>query len=203
MMDVDLSPSDFDDATNASFGIDLALTDGTWMVDFSLDLLELKDNAPELLADGVTVRSGMDFDTTSVELTVGRSVYTTPWVILGLHGGLRYDRQQLSVNLFQGTATERKDVDETWVDLLIGASADVPFAQKWLWSNKFNAGFGGSEGTWFASTGVTWRFHAHWSTEVYGEFTAVDYKNAGRGDPDWYRYDVDETVWGANVLFHW
>ena len=203
LVDVDLSPSDFDDVTDTSFGIDLALSDGTWMVDFSLDLLDLEDNAPELLSDGVTIRSNMGFDTISVELTVGRNVYESRWVDLGLHGGLRYDRQELSVDLSQGTDTERTEADESWLDLLIGASADVPFAEKWLWSNKFNVGFGGSEGTWFASTGVTWRFHAHWSTEVYGEFTAVDYENGGRENTDWYRYDVDEFTWGANVLFHW
>ncbi|SCY61403.1 hypothetical protein [Desulfoluna spongiiphila] len=203
LVDVDLSPSDFDDVTNASFGIDLGLTDGTWTIDFSLDLLELEDNAPERLADGITVRSKMDFDTTSVELTVGRSVYKTRWVTLGLHGGLRYDRQKLSVHLSQGTTSEQTEVDEAWLDLLMGGSADVPFAEKWLWSNKTNVGFGGSEGTWFASTAVTWRFHPHWSTEIYGEFTAADYENGGEEDTDWYRYDVDETIWGANVLFHW
>lgn len=199
---VDLSPGDFNDLMKSSISMEVSMTDGTWMVDFSAGLQEFEDRSFTLLSDGATLRSNMDFDATSAEITVGRQVYRHPWVVLGVHGGLRYDRHKLSVDLRRGATTERVNVDENWTDVLIGMSADIPFAEKWLWSNKMNGGFGGSEGTYFLSSGVTWRFHPRWSTEVYGDYTAIDYENGKKGDTDWYVYDVDEFIWGLNILFH-
>jgi hypothetical protein len=43
-------------------------------------------------------------------------------------------------------------------DILVGLSADVPFAEKWNWNIKADGGFGGSEGTYLAPTCITWRF---------------------------------------------
>lgn len=199
---VDLSPSEYNDFMKSSISMEVAMTDGTWMVDFYLGLQQFEDNGFTLLSDGSTLRSNMDFDATSGEITVGRKVYRHPWVVLGVHGGLRYDRHKLSTDLRRGGTTERVRVDESWTDVLIGLSADIPFAEKWLWKNKMNGGFGGSEGTYFLSSGVTWRFHPRWSTEVYGDYTAIDYENGKKGDTDWYVYDVDEFIWGLNILFH-
>ncbi|WP_300668016.1 hypothetical protein [Desulfoluna sp.] len=200
---VDLSPSDFNDQLNTSIAMDLSMTDDRWMVDVSLGLQEFEDPSFTRLSDGATDRSNMNFDTTAAEITIGRPVFRHPRVTLGVHGGLRYDRHKLSVDLTQGATTENVNTDENWTDVLIGISVEIPFTEKWIWSNKMNGGFGGSEGTYFLSSGVTWRFHPRWSTEVVGDYTAINYENGHRGDTDWYLYEVDEFIWGVNVLFHW
>jgi hypothetical protein len=202
LIGMDLSPSEYNDFMKSSVSMEVSMTDGTWMVDFSLGLQEFESRGLTRLSDGATLRSNMDFDATSGEITVGRQVYRHPWVILGVHGGLRYDRHKLSVDLRRGAITERVKVDESWIDVLIGMSADIPFAEKWLWKNKMNGGFGGSEGTYFLSSGITWQFHSRWSTEAYGDYTAVNYESGNKGDTDGYLYDVDEFIWGINVLFH-
>jgi len=96
-----------------------------------------------------------------------------------------------------------KSIDESWTDILIGLSADVPFAEKWNWNIKADAGFGGSEGTYLASTGLTWRFYGGWSGTLFGKFVAVEYENASKGDPDWYLYDVDESTLGLTITYNW
>lgn len=199
---VDLSPSEYNDLVNSSFAIDVSLSDGTWRVEILARRLGFREDADRALTDGTTVSSDMDFVTTSAEITVGHPVYRSPAIVLGVLTGMRYDRHKLSVTLARGAAFQRKNSDKTWVDALIGVTADIPLAEKWTWNNTVRAGFGGSDGTTVLTTGVTWRFHPRWSTELYGHHTAATYENASRGDEAWYLYDMDETVWGVNVLFH-
>ena len=86
---------------------------------------------------------------------------------------------------------------------LIGLSADVPFAEKWIWNIKGDVGFGESEGTYLASTGLTWRFYGGWSATLFGKYVAVEFENDSKGDSDWYLYDVDESTLGLTILYNW
>ena len=78
----------------------------------------------------------------------------------------------------------------------------VPLAEKWVWNNRVDAGFGGSEGTYSANTGVTWRFYKGWASTLYSKYTAIEFENGNRGDADWYLYDVDEFGVGLAVLYN-
>ena len=40
-----------------------------------------------------------------------------------------------------------KELDNDWVDGVMGVSANVPLGQTVVWNNRFTAAFGGSEGT--------------------------------------------------------
>ncbi len=205
--DVDLDPDDVSDVMETAFGLGGYATDGKWMIQYSFGMMELEDDPSRTIAGVGTVSSELGFDSTGGEITVGYPIYECTSLIVRLHGGVRYTDHELDADTTivgpGGTTRRSKDIDEDWTDALFGISAGVPFAEKWMWNNKFNAGFGGSEGTYFAQTGVTWRFLKHWSASLYGKYTAVEYENGSKGDPDWYLYDVDEFGAGLSVLFNW
>jgi hypothetical protein len=193
-----------------AFGFGGYATDGKWMIQYSFGMMELEDDPSVVLPSdaplypGATVSSELGFDSTGAELTVGYPIYECTSLIVRLHAGARYTEHELDADVFlDGTPVLSRDIDEDWTDALFGISAGVPFAEKWMWNNKFNVGFGGSEGTYFAQTGITWRFLEHWSTSLYGKYTAVEFENGSKGDSDWYLYDVDEFGLGLSVLFNW
>ncbi len=202
--DVDLDPDDISDVMETAFGFGGYATDGKWVIQYSFGVLKLEDDPSGVLPGGETISSKLDFDITGGELTVGYPIYRGTSLIVGLHGGARYTRHELETDIaIDGTPVLSIDIDEDWTDALVGISADIPFAEKWTWNNRFNAGFGGSEGTYFGYTGLTWRFLKHWSASLYGKYTAVEFENGDKGDSDWYLYDVDEFGAGLSVLFNW
>jgi hypothetical protein len=203
-LDVDLDADDVSDVMETAFGFGGYATDGKWMFEYSFGVLDLEDDPSRTLPGGVTVSSDLDFDKTNASLTVGYPIYHDDSLIVRLHGGVRYTDHELDADVaIDGTPVLSRDIDEDWTDALVGISADIPLAEKWMWNNKFNAGFGGSEGTYFGYTGITWRFLKHWSASLYGKYTAVEFENGSKGDSDWYLYDVDEFGVGLGVLFHW
>ena len=205
--EVDLDPDDFDDLMESAFGLAGYATNGKWMIQYSFGKLKLEDNPSGVLPGGETMSSEFGFDITSGEFTVGYFFYRSPSIILGSHIGGRYTKHELDsdITIVSGLETTRlsKNIDEKWTDVLFGISADIPLAEKWTWNNRFNAGFGGSEGTYFGYTGITWRFLKNWSASLYGQYTAIEYENGSKGDPDWYLYDVNEFGLGISGLFHW
>ena len=120
-----------------------------------------------------------------------------------MQGGLRYTKHELTTKLEFGGNKIKNNPDNDWVDAVIGATLTVPITDKWSWNNVANAGYGGSDGTYFGSTGITWRFLKHWSATASGTYTAVDFEEGNKGDSDWYLYDVDETTYGITILFNW
>jgi len=201
---VDLDPDDIDDVMETAFGFGGYATDGKWMIQYSYGMMELEDKPRSTLPSGDTVHAKLGFDATGGEITVGYPIYEDTSLIVRLHAGARYTEHELGLDLtINGTPVLSRDIDEDWTDALFGISADIPFAEKWMWNNKFNAGFGGSEGTYFAQTGLTWRFLKHWSASLYGKYTALEYENGSKGDSDWYLADWDEFGAGLSVLFNW
>jgi len=195
--DVDLDPDDISDMLETAFGFSGYATDRKWTIQYSFGMLELEDDPSVVLPSGVSVSSEFGFEVTGGEITVGYPIYHGTSLIVRLHGGVRYTEHELDADTTivdpVGTTTRLShDIDEDWTDALVGISVGVPLAEKWMWNNKFNAGFGGSEGTYFAQTGITWRFLKHWSATLSGKYTAVEFENGDKGDSDWYLYDVDE-----------
>jgi hypothetical protein len=204
--EVDLDPDDVGDLAKSAFGLGGYATDGQWMIQYSLGVLELEDDAKTTLPGGESVSSKINFETKGGEVTLGFPVFANNHVTFGVHGGVRYTEHELEnkVTIVDGGTTKlSRDINESWTDAVIGLSADVPLAQKWAWNNRVNAGFGGSEGTYMAYTGVSWRFFPRWSATLYGKYMAVEYENGKKGDSDWYFYDVDEYGAGMSILFNW
>lgn len=202
--DVDLEPGYVGDLMKSAVGLRGYFTDRKWMIQYSGGLLVLEDDdAGATLADGSPVRGKINFERTTGELTVGYQVYRKPSFIFEVHGGVRYIRDEVSLDIASGSTELQEDVDEEWTDALAGVSAYVRFTDRWIWSNKFNAGFGESEETYFVSTELTCRFHKYWSSSLYGQYMSVEFESGSEGDSDWYSYDVGELGAGINLDFHW
>ena len=204
--EVDLSAEDVADLMASAFGLGGYATDGTWMVQGSLGFLKLEDK-PSYSAPGVVVTSEFNFDISFAELTVGYAIYKDPSVIVRVLGGVRYTGHKLeaAINAVVGAATASlaMEIDEAWADALIGLTVDVPFARTWSWNNRIDGGFGGSEGTFYINTGLTWAFAKHWAGTLSVDYKAVEYENGNVGDTDWYLYDANETTGGIKILYRW
>lgn len=200
---VTLDPGDVNDLMKSAFGVAGYATDGTWKVTYSIAYLELEGDgkARNLSAD-------IDFKTTIAELLVSYPVYKSDPVTLSLAGGLRYTDQEIDIDMtltrpILGTLKRSNDNENDWTDAVVGIAADVKLAENWSWNTLADAGFGGSEGTYTARTGVTWRFLPSWSTTLSAKYAAVEFEDGNKGDLDWYLYDVDETYLGLGVLYNW
>jgi len=204
-LSVNIDADDIRDMTDNAFGLGGYATNGTWMFQAMAGKMQLEGGASGQGPAG-TLTANLDFDVTGAELTGGYYFYQNQALRLMGYTGLRYLRHEVDVSIagsgFLGV-DRNKSIDESWTDVLLGLSADVPFAQKWNWNVKADGGFGGSEGTYMASTGVTWRFFGGWSTTLFGKYMAVDYETGTRGSQNWYKYDVDETTLGLNIMYNW
>ena len=203
-LDVDLDSSDINDLMETAFGFGGYASDGTWRIKYGFSYMDLKGDS-KTSQSGITVDAELEFEATGAELTVGYPIYKDPSVNLTLDAGLRYTKHEITSRTnITGAVTEnlKKDLDNDWTDFLLGATIAFPFDTAWNWSTNANAGYGGSEGTYLVSTGVTWRFIENWSGTLYGKYTAVDFEEGSSGDSDWYKYDVDEYGAGITILYN-
>jgi hypothetical protein len=203
--DVKLDPEDFSDFTKSAFGFGGYATDGNWLVQYSYGNLELEGEASKPVGLS-TVSTKINFDMTGAEMTLGYAVYKTPYLVTFLDVGVRYTKHELDGRVSATgavTGQASRNIDNDWTDAIFGFTFNVPLAQQWIWATRLNAGFGGSEGTYFASTGVTWRFLKHWSAGLTGRYAAVEFENASEGNSDWYLYDADESALSLNILYNW
>jgi len=200
-MEVDMSPSDIMDYMDKAYGFGIGATDGKWMIQTSVSRLEMEDD-PDGTVGANSISSDLSFDVTKVYLTVGYPIYQDPGFTLRGYTGFRYNSHELEAKVeVNGVNRIDRDIDEDWADALIGVSVDLPFAENWSRNTMFDAGFGGSEGSYFVDSGIVWRFAQHWSTTLFGEYYAVDFENDSKGDKDWYLYDVDEMYMGLKIAY--
>ena len=202
-LEVDLDPDDISDLMESAFGFGGYATDGTWTIMYSFSQLKLGGDSKDTLDDGRSLKTIVDFDMTGGEIVVGRKMYQSKHIILSLEGGARYTKHDLQFDLRVDGDKNKKDYKNHWTDALIGVGLAVPITDKLIWNNRANAGFGGSEGTYFGYTGLTWRFLKHWSGTLYGNYTAVDFENGDKDDSDFYHYDTDQYGVGLSILFNW
>ena len=195
---VDLDASETSDLIDTAFGFNGYATDGTWMVQYSFSNLELEGSSTVGPAS-----TTIDFDMQGAEITLGYPVYHSSGVTLGVLGGVRYTSHEVSGSVTVGASTASRTIENDWTDALVGLTLTVPLVEKWVWNNRVDAGFGGSEGTYSGNTGVTWRFYKGWSGTLFAKYTAVEFEDGTKGNSDWYRYDVDEFGPGLAILYNW
>lgn len=196
---VELDPEDISDLMTSAFGLEGYASNGKWMLTGGFSYLELEGDGSR-----GPVAMSLDFETVTASAMVGYLFYMDHGLSVRGHGGLRYTSHHFDsdITLTPGPTSSRS-IDEDWVDAIIGLTAVWQFAEEWFWRNQAVAGFGGSEGMFFAQTGIDWRFHKNWSTSLFANTRAVDYESGDVGDSDYYSYDADEFGWGLNVMFHW
>ncbi|MGB0344392.1 MAG: hypothetical protein ACPGGJ_03265 [Coraliomargarita sp.] len=166
---------------------------GKWTFRTAVSSLEVEANqTPEA---GVLL-SDVNFKRLIWDLTAGyKWIEGGAWTI-STYAGLRSVSHEVSSPSFTG------DFDNTWTDALLGASATYMLGQKWLWTSALEGGFGGSEGSFGASSGLTWKFGQHWSASAILSVTAAEYEEGDSGDADYYLYDANETKLGLGIMYH-
>ncbi len=158
------------------------------------------------LPDGsATFTSDLSFDVTTGFLTLGYTAYRQGRLSVQPFVGFRYLKHELGADVTVATAPPTdisRSVDHNWTDVLVGAAFNVALSPKVHWSASFDAGFGGSNGTYNFATGISWRFWKYMSIGPNFSFMAIDFENGEIGDSDWYLYNANEFGWGASFMIH-
>ena len=206
--EIDLDPDDVSDLMESAIGGGGYVTNGTWMLQFSLKQRKFGGETAATVQSGTSVSSDLSFDILDGEFLFGYTVYRSPGAVFSLrpHVGVRYVKHELASDLTiveGGITTDLSSaIDHSWTDVLIGTSVDVRLASKLSWSTRVDAGFGGSNGSFYGFSGVSWRIVRHFSFGPFGSFFKNDFENGTEGDPDWYLYDTNEFGVGISVMFH-
>jgi len=189
--DIDVSNSDTRDYMKSAFGLGGFASKGPWTINLSGGRIELKDND-----------SGLDvkWKNTNAEGTVDYTFATKGRHRFGALAGVRYTKHEWDITSPSATA----DPDEDWTDVLVGLSHTMAINEKWSWSTRGDYGFGGSEGTWYATTGLNWRPWEHWLFNVNAKYLKTEYGNKNNvNKSDFYYYDVDQPSFGLGFLYVW
>lgn len=206
----DLSPGDVKDLLETAFGFGALATNGTWTANFSYGKLKLGGDVTGMLDAGFGSfdwAAEAFFEVSGGEVTVGRTVYRSAGGGFSLtpHVGARYTKHELGLDLTVSDgvpATEvSRSTDESWTDVLVGTSLAFQLSPKVSWSTMFDAGFGGSEGTYRAATAIAWSPAMHWVISPNASFMKVKFENGAKGDSDWYFYDSDDITVGLAVMY--
>ena len=203
LAEIDLDPDDFDDLIQTAIGGGGYATNGKWMVQFMIASIKMGGDPSGTLPDGITpFTADFSFDVTTGHLTVGYTAYRQGKIAVQPFVGLRYLKHELGADLTVGTTAISRGVDHNWTDALIGTSLGVALTPKVHWNTSFDAGFGGSNGTFNFTTAISWRFWKYMSIGPNFSFMAIDFENGEIGDSDWYLYDANEFGWGASFMIH-
>jgi hypothetical protein len=195
---VDLDPDDVSDLMKTAAGLSGYATNGEWTFIGSFSYLDLEGGGSRGPAS-----ADIEFEMLSFEALASYTFYKENGITLAGHGGLRYTSHDLDSDITILAATSTRSIDESWVDAIVGLTVDWQFAEEWAWRNRIDAGFGGSEGMFFAQTGLDWMFREHWSTGIFANIRKVDFEERDTGDLDYYSYDVDEVSFGISLAYHW
>jgi len=189
--DIDVSNSDTRDYLQSAFGLGGFARKGPWTINLSGGRIELDDSD-----------SGLDVNwkNTNVEGTVVYNFATVGRNHFGVLAGARYTKHDWDID----SATDSADPDEDWTDALVGLTHMLPFSEKWSWSSRVDYGFGGSEGTWNATTGVNWQPWQHWVFNANVKYLKTEYGEKNNiNKSDFYYYDVDQPSFGLGFLYVW
>lgn len=205
--DFDLDPGEVMDLVKTAFGFATFATNGTWMFRFSLANIELGDDGASTLPNGDPFTADLRFETLGGDLSVGYTVYRSPGRKFALrpHVGARYTKQELGLDVTvtsaSGTSTASTLVEESWTDFLVGTTVDISLVPRLRWSTVFDAGFGGSNGTYKVSTALAWQAWTRVSLSPNVSFMSEDFENGTKGDVDWYLWDAEAITFGLVAMF--
>ena len=96
----------------------------------------------------------------------------------GVLGGVNYTKHDWDIK--EKVTQARVKPDDDWTDAVLGVTHRLAINDTWAWTNRIDYGFGDSEGTLNASTGLNWKPFESWMFN-FGvgyrdvEFGACDY----------------------------
>lgn len=189
IFDIDLDNSDTSDLVESGFGFGGFAAKGKWQILYSLGTATLEDSDAGLSAD---------WDRTQAEVAVVYNFAKTGNHFWNVLFGARYVDHDWTFT----TATTTAELDESWTDGLIGITHVVPFATKWSWSNRLDAGFGDSESSTMFTTAINRRVGQHWLFNFNITLKSLEFGDAEEiANSDFYLYDVDETAFGIGFMY--
>lgn len=202
-LDASLDSDEVRELLESGFGLGGFAAKGKWMILWSGGQLELRDDLKGTGPGGVRAEAEATFTGSGAEVAATYRFAVTgrhAWSVLG---GARYTKHEYDFELEIGPVSLDRNIDQDWTDVIIGFTHGFRFSDKWTWSNRLDAGFGGSEGTYLLKTGLNWQVAKHLALDFYGKGTSIEFENDEKGDPDWYLYDAKEFGLGFNALFTW
>jgi outer membrane protein OmpA-like peptidoglycan-associated protein len=193
-LDVDLSSSDLSDVTKSAFGLAGVSTNGTWTIYYNGAVLELEDSSGGTTAGGTPLTAGIKFKATKAELAAAHTFARTDRSRWGILFGANYTRHRYDPFFSVGAATTTRAIKNDWTDGIVGLTNAFGLSRQWIWANRIDVGFGGSDGSYHARTELDWDAGQprRWIFSLYADYRKIDFEHGSPGQSDWYRYDVAE-----------
>lgn len=201
--DVDLDTGDVSDYMDTALGFGGYATNGEYTILYSFGTYELEEKV-SASRGGTQGTLKVEHDSTKAELLVDYTFAKGNKHMFGVLGGVRYGKKEFNADLtIDGVQEFSGTVDENWTDAVIGLTHKYRISKSTLWSSRVDVGFGGSEGSFFFDTGVSWKFSKSFSARFYGSIMGHDFEEDNRGDADWFKFDVNEFGVGVGILYNW
>jgi hypothetical protein len=198
---MNLSPHEIQDSMKTAFGFGGFAAKDEWKINYQLKYLELEGDANGTTPGGVPISASSDFKMSGATVTGTYLFSKSRQAVWGGLAGLRYTKHKFSNSLTIGGSSGANNFSHSWTDVLIGLTNNYFFSMEWSWNTQVDAGFGGSKGTYHINTGPAWRFAKSWVGSVTVDYTANNFENGNRGDPDWYLYKGREASGGIGVMY--
>jgi hypothetical protein len=143
------------------------------------------------------VNADVDLDQSALEVDVGYEVFER----LTVYGGLRYNDLSVNVDTSGPLGTRSADMDENWVDPVIGAHYTIPFADEWSFTVRGDiGGFGvGSDFAWQGVGTLRWQVSERIGVLGAYRYIDMDYDN-GEGS-GYFEYDMSLSGPAIGVVF--
>jgi len=193
IVDGDLSNSDTSDLISSAFGLAGFAQKDQLKIVASVKTVTLSDKD-----SGYKV----DWDNSGAELYLDYNFATTGTHHWGGIIGVRYTEHDWTFT--DRTTDEKFKPDDNWTDVIVGVSHMMPLSDEWSWSTRADYGFGGSEGTFFATTAINWKPLEHWVFSVNASYLDTEANKKSDVDkPNGYYYNADQTAFGIGVAVVW
>jgi len=199
--DASMNFSEVRDVLENAYGFGGASTKGPWTIVYKYAHLKFEGNETVSLPadDMAKITISMEVDTGEVA-----GVYSFAesnghhW---GALAGVRFVDQSLKSKMSVAGTSASINKGDDWVDVIVGITHALPLSQKLIWTNRFDVGFGGSDGTYHVNSGLAWQFGESWSAVFFADYIKHDFDSGSKSSLNWYLYDAAEYGLGANIMY--
>lgn len=174
---VDLNADEVSDLLDSAIGFGGFAAHGKYTILFSYSAIELDGGVSGSLDGGAPFSASLNLEVTQASVAVSYLFAQTGKHAWGALFGLRYTDHKYDINFSIADMATRLKIDQDWTDIVVGMTHAYPLSDRFAWKSRVDYGFGGSEGTLFANTGISWRINHRFTTTLYAQITAIDFEN--------------------------